>query len=150
MVIRPAASVPSGMSLVLGEVKLIDAAGLLLDRSKLAFKLSSAYWFKEAGNCNDGNAQTWCWARDDDNVQTLRIAYPCDGSGTTLSSVVVTAAPGYESRLSAFALDFVNAAGTKDRASYTFSGAVLTYVVPTTGARSANMHACDLLQPCTT
>jgi hypothetical protein len=135
VVIRPAANVPSGMSLVLAEVKLIDAVGRLLDRSKLAFELSSAYWYYEAGYCNDGDAQTWCWARNDDSVQTLRIAYPCDGSGTTLSSVVVAAAPGYESLLSAFALDFLNAAGTKDRASYTFSGAVLTYVVPTMGAQ---------------
>jgi hypothetical protein len=133
----------------LADVRLFDAAGAQLQPNQLEFTMSSLYSLTsgyEVANCKDGYWWSSCWANTPsvDKVQTLRIAYQCKAGGTALSRVVVTAAYGYASNLGFFTLDFVNAVGAKDRASFTFSGALDEYDIPTKRARPCLSHAAAL------
>lgn len=128
---------------------LFDAAGAQLPRAFLTLAMGSVYqnangsiW--PAVNCNDGSSDTICHTNNTD--PTLTVKYPCAGGATSLSKVRVTnwLDACCQSRLTSFSLDFLNATGGKDRASYKFEEARPTYSISPEGAQPQGLPAAAL------
>jgi hypothetical protein len=83
-------------------------------------------------NCLDGDPVTFCstygyFGRDP--RPSINVSYPCPGGSTALSKVVVVPRQGQDS-LSAFQLDFRNAAGATDAPSANFAKQQKHIIVP--------------------
>lgn len=137
MAIRPTTRAVPNPPLHLAEVELFDLAGLRIPRSLTTATLTSraadatTHMQYTAAKCNNGNPNTTCQSLDPgllDPYPTLRVYYPCGSGPTSLSRVLVLNRQDCcQERLTAYTLDFVNALGALDRASYKFNETRLTF-----------------------
>jgi hypothetical protein len=126
--------------LSLADVRLYNMAGNRLPRNQLTFITSSTdivmgSSINSAAMCNDGSSSTFCQTLSPstgDASPSLRVFYPCTAAGaTSLSRVlVVNRQDCCQANVQHYKLDFLNAAGVPDMASFDFTDAQLRFSVP--------------------
>jgi hypothetical protein len=130
---------PNGAHINLAEVELYDLSGARIHRSRMNASTSSLFLWAGADvtalAAIDGATWTVChtnsaYSSPPDWDPTLTVTYPCPSGQTSLSRVVVVNRQDCcQQSIVGYRMDFLNAAGRQDRASYRFANAISSYTI---------------------